>query len=64
MVGEMVVGRIGGKYGNNLAYPILDGEGRFQGALTTQLNLDWLGSLLARSDFAPTDRYGFERLHR
>ena len=54
MIGETVVGRISGKYGNNLAYPILDGEGRFQGALTTQLNLEWLGSLLAKSDFPPT----------
>ena len=54
VIGETVVGRISGKYGNNLAYPILDGEGRFQGALTTQLNLDWLGSLLAKSDFPPT----------
>ena len=48
------MGRISGKYGNNLAYPILDGEGRFQGALTTQLNLHWLGSLLAKSNFPPT----------
>ena len=54
VVGEPVVGRISGRYGNNLAYPILDGEGRFQGALTTQLNLEWLGSLLAKSDFPPT----------
>ena len=44
VIGETVVGRISGKYGNNLAYPILDGEGRFQGALTTQLNLHGWGA--------------------
>jgi signal transduction histidine kinase len=54
VIGETVMGRISGKYGNNLAYPILDGDGRFQGALTTQLNLHWLGSLLAKSDFPST----------
>ena len=54
VIGETVVGRISGKYGNNLAYPILDAEGRFQGALTTQLNLHWLGGLLAKSDFPPS----------
>jgi signal transduction histidine kinase len=54
VVGGPVVGRISGRYGNNLAYPIWDGEGRFQGTLTTQFNLEWLGSLLAKSDFPPT----------
>ena len=54
VVGETVLGRISGKYGNILACPIVDGEGRFQGALPTQLNLEWLGSMLAKSDFPPT----------
>ena len=54
VIGETVVGRISGKYGNNLAYPILDGEGQFLGAITTQLNLEWLGSFLAKSGFPPT----------
>jgi C4-dicarboxylate-specific signal transduction histidine kinase len=53
-IGETVVGRISGKVGNNLAYPILDGAGRLQGVLTTQLDVDWLGGLLAKSDFPPT----------
>jgi len=51
---EAVLGRSSGKYGTILAYPILDGEGRFQGALATQLDLQWLGNLLAKSEFPPT----------
>ncbi len=58
VLGETVVGRVSGKYGSNLAYPILDGEGRFLGALTTQLNLDLLPSLLAKSEFPPTTAIG------
>ena len=54
VLGDTVFGRISGKYGNNLAYPILDGEGRFLGALTTQFGLDWLPRLLAKNDFPPT----------
>ena len=54
VLGETVLGRASGKYGNNLAYPILDSEGRFLGALTTQFGLDWLPGLLAKDDFPPT----------
>ncbi len=54
VLGGMVLGRVSGKYGNNLACPILDSEGRFLGALTTQFNLDWLPGLLAKDDFPPT----------
>ncbi|MGO9622164.1 MAG: GAF domain-containing protein, partial [Desulfobaccales bacterium] len=53
VIGGIVVGRISGMVGNNLAYPILDGAGRLQGVLTTQLDLEWLGGLLAKSDFPP-----------
>ena len=54
MVGEPVLGRISKKYSINLAYPILDDAGRFQGVLTAALDLHWLGSLLAKSDFPPS----------
>jgi signal transduction histidine kinase len=54
VLGETVVGRISGQYGDILAWPILDGEGRFLGALATQFNLNWLPGLLANSDFPPT----------
>ncbi|MCX5891197.1 MAG: ATP-binding protein [Deltaproteobacteria bacterium] len=51
VVGEPVLGRISKKYSINLAYPILDEAGRLQGVLTASLDLQWLGSLLAKSDF-------------
>ena len=54
VMGEIIVGRISGKCGNNLAYPILDKEGRFLGALSFHLNLDWVGELLSKSKFPPT----------
>ena len=54
VMGETVLGRISGKYGNNLACPILDRDGRFLGAVTTQFSLDWLPGLLAKDDFPPT----------
>ena len=54
VIGDTLVGRVSGKVGNNLAYPILDGAGQMQGVLTTQLDLDWLGGLLAKNDFPPT----------
>ena len=53
VVSDTVLGRASGKYGNILAYPILDGEGRFLGTLAMQLNLEWLGSMLAKSEFPP-----------
>ena len=37
-----------------MSYPILDDGGRLQGVLTASIDLHWLGSLLARSDFPPT----------
>jgi signal transduction histidine kinase/HAMP domain-containing protein len=58
VIGQTFVSRISGKYGHNLAYPILDSQGRFQGALTIQLNLQWLGNLLAKSNFPPTTAIG------
>ena len=33
--------------------PILDDTGRLQGVITAGLDLHWLGSLLAKSDFPP-----------
>jgi len=54
VVGEPVLGRISKAYSINLAYPILDNAGRLQGVLTAALDLQWLGSLLAKSDFPPS----------
>ena len=51
VVGEPLLGRISKKYSLNLAYPILDEAGRLQGVLTAGLDLQWLGSQLAKSDF-------------
>jgi PAS domain S-box-containing protein len=51
VTGGAVLGRTSGKYGNILAYPILDSEGRFQGALAAQFDLVWLGNLLKKSNF-------------
>ncbi len=45
------MGRINQKHSLNLGYPILDEAGRLHGALTVGLDLQWLGSLLAKSDF-------------
>jgi PAS domain S-box-containing protein len=53
VIGETIMGRVSGKYGVNLAYPILDDAGSFKGALSTQLDLHWLGSLLSKSEFPP-----------
>ena len=54
VVGEPVLGRISHKYSINLAYPILDDMGQIQGVLTVGVDLNWLGSLLAKSEFPPT----------
>ncbi len=54
VLGETVLGRISGKFGNNLSWPIIDSAGRFQGAIVTQFDLDWLPGLLAKDDFPPT----------
>ena len=53
MVGEPLLGRISNKYSINLAYPIIDETGRLQGVVTAGLDLQWLGNLLAKSDFPP-----------
>ena len=52
--GEPLEGRISGKYSFNMSYPILDDRGRLQGVVTASIDLPWLGSQLARSDFPPT----------
>ena len=54
VAGGTVLGRTSGKYGNILAYPMLDREGRFQGALAVQFDLGWIGNLLKKSNF-PSD---------
>ena len=54
VVGEAIWGRVSGKYGTIVAYPILDDEGRFQGAVAAQLDLEWLAKMLAKSGFPPT----------
>jgi PAS domain S-box-containing protein len=51
VAGGTVLGRTSGKYGHILAYPILDREGRFQGALAVQFDLEWIGNLLKKSNF-------------
>jgi PAS domain S-box-containing protein len=51
VAGVTVLGRTSGKYGNILAYPILDSDGRFRGALAAQFDLEWLGNLLKKSNF-------------
>ena len=51
VAGGTVLGRTSGKYGNILAYPMLDSEGRFQGALAVQFDLEWIGNLLKKSNF-------------
>jgi len=50
-VGEPLLGRISDNYSINLSFPILDEAGRLQGVLTAGLDLNWLGSQLAKSDF-------------
>ena len=54
VVGEPLLGRISKKYSINLAHPILDGAGRLQGVVSAGIDLDWLGSLLAKSDVPPS----------
>ncbi len=57
-ISEPILGRVSKKYQINLSYPILDEAGRFQGVLTAGLDLHWLGSLLAKSDFPPGTAIG------
>ena len=54
VISEPVIGRFTKKYVYNLAFPILDEAGRLQGAVTAGIDLQWLGGLLAKSDFPPT----------
>ena len=58
VIGEPLQGRTTNKYLINLAYPILDDAGRLQGVLTAGLDLTWLGSQLAKSDFPPSTAMG------
>jgi PAS domain S-box-containing protein len=58
VVENSVVVRTGGKHGTILAYPILDAAGRFQGAVATQLDLGWTGTLLAKSELPPQTTMG------
>jgi PAS domain S-box-containing protein len=53
VISEPIIGRFTKKYVYNLAFPILDEAGRFQGAVTAGIDLQWLGGLLAKSDFPP-----------
>ena len=53
VLGEPVLGRISQKYVINLAYSFLDEAGRIQGVVTAGIDLQWLGGLLAKSDFPP-----------
>ena len=58
LVGEPVLGRISKKYSLNLAYPILDDTGQLQGVITAGLDLTWLGTQLAKSNFPPGTAMG------
>ena len=51
VIGEPIQGRTTKKYLINLACPILDDAGRLQGVLTAGLDLTWLGTQLAKSNF-------------
>ena len=51
VIGEPIQGRTINKYLINLACPILDDAGRLQGVLTAGLDLTWLGTQLAKSNF-------------
>ncbi|MHB8070163.1 MAG: ATP-binding protein [Desulfobaccales bacterium] len=53
VVGEPILGRISHKYNIMLSYPLLGDAGQFQGLLWLGLDLEWLGGLLAKSDFPP-----------
>ncbi len=58
VIGEPIQGRTTNKYLINLAYPILDDADRIQGVLTAGLDLTWLASQLAKSDFPPGTAIG------
>ena len=58
VIGEPIQGRTTNKYLINLAYPILDEAGRLQGVLTAGLDLTWLGTQLAKSNFPPATAMG------
>ncbi len=57
-VGEPVLGRISNKFSINLSFPMLDDQGQVQGVLIAGLDLQWLGSLLAKNDFPPGTALG------
>jgi signal transduction histidine kinase len=52
-VGEPVLDRISKKYTINLSYPLLDNAGRLQGVVVAGVDLQWLGSLLAKNELPP-----------
>jgi PAS domain S-box-containing protein len=54
VISEPIIGRFTKKYVYNLAFPILDEAGRFQGAVCASIDLQWLGGLLAKSNLPPT----------
>jgi len=53
VVGEPMLGTVSGKYNVNVAYPIMGDQGQFKGVVVAGVDLDWLGSLLAKNDFSP-----------
>ena len=57
-IGEPIQGRTTNKYLINLACPILDDAGRLQGVLTAGLDLTWLGTQLAKSNFPSSTAMG------
>jgi signal transduction histidine kinase len=54
VVGEPVLGRLSNRYNIMLSYPILDDASQFQGLVWAGLDLEWLGSSLAKGDL-PAD---------
>lgn len=57
-VGEPILCRLTGKYSLNMSYPLLNQAGQLQGVLVIGLDLNWLGSLLAKSELSPGTAMG------
>ncbi len=51
--GELVKGRLSGRYTLGLAYPIANRQGDLQGVVRAGTNLEWWGNLLTQMGFTP-----------
>ena len=52
-IGELVKGRLTGRYAFDLAYPIANRQGDLQGVILVGTNLEWWGNLLTQMGFTP-----------